>query len=81
MNLEHRLTQCTAITVQVLRDFVTAQLYEEGVREAFELETQYPKATLRDGEKTVKEAGLTPSAQVLVTLAREEESSSEDDEE
>jgi len=68
-------------TVEVLRDFIGAQLYEEGVREEFQLETQYPKATLTEGEKTVKEAGLTPSAQVLVTLAREDPGSSDESDE
>ena len=40
-------------TVEVLRDYVTAQLYEQGVREPFELETQYPKAPLQPPTRAI----------------------------
>jgi len=73
-------------TVEILYDYTAAALDESGVRGAeFKLRTTFPKAVLGDMQMSVKQAGLVPSAQVLVTLDKDdeddEESESEDDEE
>jgi len=56
------------------------QLNDRGVKSDFQLKTTFPQATLPEQGKTVKEAGLTPSAQVMVSLDKgDEESSSEEE--
>jgi len=53
---------------QGLRDYVLGQLYDKGVKDEFTLKTSFPQATLTEFQKTVKEAGLAPSAQVIVSV-------------
>jgi len=66
-------------TVEALHDFVESHLHDVGTHDVFKLVTTFPQMELKDQKQTVKDAGLTPSAQVLVTMHTPDDGSSDED--